>query len=232
MIGLIYIIGEENDSGLYKIGETKNLKNRIKQLQTGNPNKLVVIDKFRCINRKIFEKILHKKYESNKKLGEWFEFTDDELVACITFTKDIINNKNKTVPIHNLQSKYSCGPCNYECNNKSNFNKHNRSACHIKMLQNIISDTSDNISNFNGHMQSIPQIKMSQAIIPKTSDNKKFVCNKCDKIFASKQSVSRHRLYYCKPNEIYEIKKQISMATVKLEEIIGLLNNKVDNTNN
>ncbi len=133
MIGLIYIIGEENDSGLYKIGETKNLKNRIKQLQTGNPNKLVVIDKFRCINHETFEKILHKKYKNNKKQGEWFEFTDDELSACITFAKDLPNNKSKPVPIHDSQSKYSCGPCNYECNNKNNFNKHIRSACH-KML--------------------------------------------------------------------------------------------------
>ncbi len=93
---------------------------------------------------------------------------------------------------------------------------------------------------------------MSQNVIPDTSEDiKKFICNKCDKSFASKQSVSRHRLYYCKSNEIHnqrsvsnhkfyncnaneihELKKQISMATDKLEEIIGLLNNKVDNVIN
>lgn len=48
-MAFVYLITEENDNGNYKIGSTrKNINERLKELQTGNSNKLVISKYFEC----------------------------------------------------------------------------------------------------------------------------------------------------------------------------------------
>jgi hypothetical protein len=86
--------------GLIKIGITKNVDKRIKQLQTANPNKLVL-----CYIRESLpgmarsdEAYLHKYFEKIRSNGEWFLIGPDmdgifqsqnfELVNLISETKE------------------------------------------------------------------------------------------------------------------------------------------------
>lgn len=75
----VYLIRcEENN--LYKIGYTKNVENRIKQLQTGNGDKIYLVYKYESDIANKIEKPLHKFYSHANKLNEWFElYIEDEV---------------------------------------------------------------------------------------------------------------------------------------------------------
>ena len=81
----IYIVrcGKQN---LFKIGISKNVDKRLKQLQTGNPHKLKCIFRIESLEIKAakIEATIHQFFkEANKKhvLNEWFNLTDDEVVG-------------------------------------------------------------------------------------------------------------------------------------------------------
>jgi hypothetical protein len=83
----LYII-RCGDTQLFKIGISKNSNNRIKQLQTGNPNKLKLLfdfkinDKYNVSASQIESTIHHfiKEYNNKHVLNEWFKLTDNEVV--------------------------------------------------------------------------------------------------------------------------------------------------------
>ncbi len=75
MHAFIYIISDEHHN--FKIGVTKNHPDlRLKQLQTGHPEKLTLVNFFKVPLDKVFElekeahRILQYKYP---KRGEWFK---------------------------------------------------------------------------------------------------------------------------------------------------------------
>lgn len=81
---MVYFI---TDSNHIKIGYTKNdVRKRLKQLQTSNPNKLFLLGYIE--GDKEIEKKLHKKFYSSiiRQNGEWFSPTQDLL--------DYINENN------------------------------------------------------------------------------------------------------------------------------------------
>ena len=81
---MVYFI---TDSNYIKIGYTKNdVKKRLKQLQTSNPNKLFLLGYIE--GDKEIEKKLHKKFYASiiRHNGEWFSPTQDLL--------DYINTNN------------------------------------------------------------------------------------------------------------------------------------------
>lgn len=83
---MLYIIGADND--LYKIGISKNPDKRLKQLQTGNGNKLRIIRTFEVANESMLEKKLHNMlWQSKSILGksEWFSLTEDTLNWLISY---------------------------------------------------------------------------------------------------------------------------------------------------
>ena len=93
----IYLIkNASNDS--YKIGIGKNPKKRIKQLQTGNDDELLLIETYQSEIPSKIEGILHRNYGSLKKRGEWFtlslvdelEFTErcEQIEKNIQFLRD------------------------------------------------------------------------------------------------------------------------------------------------
>lgn len=67
----LYII-QSDVSGNIKIGRSKDPQKRLKQLQTGNPNKLKLIAEFKGEGWK--EKILHDRLAFYRLEGEWFKY--------------------------------------------------------------------------------------------------------------------------------------------------------------
>lgn len=68
----IYLIRSEiNGEILYKIGITKNINERKKQLQTANTD-LTVVDFFESKWANKIESYLHNVYKSYNVSGEWF----------------------------------------------------------------------------------------------------------------------------------------------------------------
>ena len=72
----VYFIQEgKGNHGHIKIGKSRNVNERLKSLQTGNPRKLTLMASIRCKTANDayrLEKKLHKKFKSHHVRGEWF----------------------------------------------------------------------------------------------------------------------------------------------------------------
>ncbi len=73
---MLYIIKAEN---AIKIGVTSNLESRIKQIQTGNPYKIIILRTYneQKSNIEFLEKKLHLLFDNFRLNGEWFKFHDN-----------------------------------------------------------------------------------------------------------------------------------------------------------
>ena len=69
-----YIIRQEG-TNLYKIGKSSMLGNRINQLQTGNPNKLIIY----ATSEGNSEWLIHNQLETKNKIGELYELKQTDL---------------------------------------------------------------------------------------------------------------------------------------------------------
>ena len=74
--GYIYVIKSNN---LFKIGRTKNIKERIKDYKTQNPFEIEVIFKKKVNDYVKAENKLLEKFKNKKKKGEWFELTEKDI---------------------------------------------------------------------------------------------------------------------------------------------------------
>lgn len=86
--GYVYLILEVNQDGneAYKIGISKNpAEKRLKQLQTGNSNRISILKCYESNNYKKVEKWLHGRYLSKKTLAqnEWFNLTSDDVLGFL-----------------------------------------------------------------------------------------------------------------------------------------------------
>jgi hypothetical protein len=84
-MGYVYLILEVNEHGdeHYKIGISKNEpEKRLKQLQTGNPNRIDILKFYKSENYKRVEKWLHSKYSSFRTLAnnEWFKLPNEHVL--------------------------------------------------------------------------------------------------------------------------------------------------------
>jgi hypothetical protein len=75
---VIYFISDGDST---KIGKANNVFVRLKELQTGNPRRLIIIAIYPCSKRDttVEENKFHKKFENKKIRGEWFFLTDSDL---------------------------------------------------------------------------------------------------------------------------------------------------------
>lgn len=81
----IYLISSDN--GYVKIGIAENPEKRLKQLQTGNANKLTLeyIAEPEYNKPLLIEKMIHKNLKSHKKQGEWFDISVETAKLEIIF---------------------------------------------------------------------------------------------------------------------------------------------------
>ncbi len=70
----LYIISCGNDDNkIYKIGVTSNIENRIKSLQTGNPQLITLEWIDERLKPTLAEKYLHRVFQKYRQEGEWFK---------------------------------------------------------------------------------------------------------------------------------------------------------------
>ncbi len=87
----IYLLSKDNIN--YKIGVSKNPKQRLSQLQTGNDNQLYIVKVYK--SEKFYKKIeytLHNTYGYKNILNEWFELDDHEITQFEALCQEIENN--------------------------------------------------------------------------------------------------------------------------------------------
>ena len=86
----------------YKIGFSKNPKNRLKTVKTHNPLNVEILATLKTYNHLSLEKELHVLFLSKRTRGEWFELHEDDLITLkvgygFNFKKSINNIKNSEV---------------------------------------------------------------------------------------------------------------------------------------
>jgi hypothetical protein len=91
-MGYVYLILEINQHGeeCHKIGISKNTpEKRLKQLSTGNPNEIRVLNTYESVNYKKVEKWLHSRYNTKKTLAknEWFSLTNEQVMSFLETCK-------------------------------------------------------------------------------------------------------------------------------------------------
>ncbi|WP_425555973.1 GIY-YIG nuclease family protein [Kitasatospora nipponensis] len=69
----VYAIGEDNGSGLVKIGRSMDANARARQLQTGSPHQLQVLWQHSTLDPDLEAK-LHRHFQDRRLKGEWFDF--------------------------------------------------------------------------------------------------------------------------------------------------------------
>jgi hypothetical protein len=81
----IYLIGVEGAEHV-KFGYSKNPDKRLKQLQTGSAQKLILLNMFSYGQKraKLMERKIHKCFSCYRMTGEWFEM--DHVTATQLFT--------------------------------------------------------------------------------------------------------------------------------------------------
>ena len=98
---VVYLIRNQSAAGdCYKIGFTKNVKQRLKNLQTGNPNPLDVVCTFASTQASLLETVLHRTFRVENIRDEWFQLTDEQvslfLDECATIEKTLNLLKENT----------------------------------------------------------------------------------------------------------------------------------------
>ena len=95
----VYLIMQVDNQGneLFKIGITKKeISDRLSTLQTGNPNKLSILKFYESTNYKQIERLLHKKYYSNRTeaINEWFSISNEAVMSLIDDCKKLDETLN------------------------------------------------------------------------------------------------------------------------------------------
>ena len=121
---LIYLMF---DGECYKVGITKNLKERLKSIQTGNPNEVSVYA-YKLYRQEIDnfprEQQLLKKYKKYKvrENGEWFSFTNEMLNKFLLdedFTK--YEKENHDYIYEHTEEKKFCSHCGAQAQNTGSY---------------------------------------------------------------------------------------------------------------
>jgi len=82
-------IGKETN---YKIGYTKDLMRRLKELETGNPGILNIIKYFETKWGRKLESAMHRFFKTSNTKGEWFDLSHSDINGFINECEKIENN--------------------------------------------------------------------------------------------------------------------------------------------
>jgi hypothetical protein len=94
-MGYVYLLIQldYNNKETFKIGFTKNNpEKRVKQLNTGNPNKIELLNYFESRYYINIENWLHKKYIEYNYFSEWFELPNNIVKNFILDCKEAEKN--------------------------------------------------------------------------------------------------------------------------------------------
>lgn len=96
-MGYVYLLLQTDIDGneSHKIGITKNEPNlRLKQLQTGNPNKISLLKQYYSKNYIKVEQWMHRKHSGSKSeaKNEWRILTDENVFSFIDDCKEADEN--------------------------------------------------------------------------------------------------------------------------------------------
>ncbi len=174
-----YIIVEE-DTNICKIGVSIDIEERLKSLQTGNSNKLLLNSGFYCKVPYKLETIVKNKYKEYNRIGEWFNIED------LPALKDFIRCR-----AHDLNNKYyTCDLCNFKTLYKTGYKRHLKTDKHNKKenfyiqtdtITSVIQKKKVEIRNISGMIEIIHGKKEML-----------FKCRKCEKEFKRKWDIERH----------------------------------------
>jgi len=79
--GYVYLI--QSEAGFCKIGSSKSVITRLKQLQCANPQKLSLIHKFPSPNAAGAERELHGIFAHRRVRNEWFDLTEQDIIDVL-----------------------------------------------------------------------------------------------------------------------------------------------------
>lgn len=88
MHSYIYVIGSNFNKSRCKIGISDNPKERLKQLQTGNAERLQIYYTEKIDSRRkaeLIEQKIHKQLSIQKLTGEWFSIDSSTAIAEVQF---------------------------------------------------------------------------------------------------------------------------------------------------
>lgn len=95
-MGCVYLLLSINPDGLetHKIGVTKrDIKIRLSELQTGNPNKIILLKQYESKNYLKVEQWLHRKYQTKTEAkNEWRILTNEQIFSFIDDCKTADDN--------------------------------------------------------------------------------------------------------------------------------------------
>ena len=82
--GFVYLIrgpkiGSEQ---LYKIGQTSNMQDRMRNLQTGSPTKLEIVKSIQTDDALMIERKLHNAFKETRIRGEWYALKTGQVRAA------------------------------------------------------------------------------------------------------------------------------------------------------
>jgi Meiotically up-regulated gene 113 len=82
----IYVIAAR-DEGPCKIGFSNSPEERLKQLQTGHPEQLVLRHtvELEAKQGKLLERMIHKTLKHQRSVGEWFNLSVDAAIGEVDF---------------------------------------------------------------------------------------------------------------------------------------------------
>jgi len=75
--GFVYLM--QSGNGYYKIGMSKNPRNRLDDLRRQFPVQIGVVHKIYCKDYRKVEGFLHRKYSSKRAENEWFTLDDEDV---------------------------------------------------------------------------------------------------------------------------------------------------------
>lgn len=80
-MGTVYLICDLGHDNMFKIGVTKQpIEKRMKQLQTGNGSEIFLVNYHETEYPYYIEKMLHQRFGSDRKIGEWFELDTEKAI--------------------------------------------------------------------------------------------------------------------------------------------------------
>lgn len=85
----VYIVADTASLRPVKVGVTRSLANRLRELQSGNHRRLQLCIAFEFKSRAIaeaVEQLVHEKYAEHRKRGEWFDIHESQVSTWIMRT--------------------------------------------------------------------------------------------------------------------------------------------------